>query len=430
MRWRKCTVCTNIAPCVEQRAPQPAKIEAMASTSSTAATFRFSKLLRDAMRGEAFSLGSRTHISRPIDGDSLIGRHEGRGRRSQGAGTGLSSKLQKRIGSSRQTAKGFSASSKFKFDPRQRAIVKIHYFGHGGGGAASLGAHARYIARDGAAKAPAPPLPGEDARGGDQVAPPRQGRARHLRRHAERSVFYDARSDRLDGGARAARWARADHRHFRIILSAENGARLGDLQSYTREVMRRAEAALATRLEWVAVDHWDTDNPHTHIILRGRHEDGRDLVIPRDYVSHGLRSAAQDIATERLGPRGRGDARFALQRQALAHGPTRLDRMIEGQLNEQGRIRVAQLQAPDRSPELSAALKARAHELKRLGFASEIARNILQFEPGWQDGLKAMELHLDIRKALLRSRAQQLARGAHPVRQLSKALRLPNQLDR
>jgi hypothetical protein len=403
----------------------------MTPTSSTEPTFRFSKLLRDAMRGETFSPGSRLHIARPIDAESLVGRHEGRGRQVAGK-PALSSQLQKRIGSSRKAAKGFGKAGKFKFDPRQRAIVKVHYFSHGGGGGAALGAHARYVARDAAARTPSPPLPGEDAPGADrrQDEAHAQAHARYLERNAERSVFYDALSDSLDGGARSAHWAREDRRHFRIILSAENGSRLRDLRSYTREVMRRTELALATRLEWIAVDHWDTDNPHTHIILRGRREDGRDLVIPRDYVSHGFRSAAQDIATERLGPRGRGEARLALDREARAHRPSWLDRMIEGQLDERGRIRVAHLQAPDRSPELSDALKARAHELKRLGLAKEIQRNIFQFEPGWRDGLKAMELHLDIRKALVRARTQDLTRGADPARQLSKALRLPTGLDR
>src|SRR5690606_26236538 len=139
---------------------------------------------------------------------------------------------------------------------------------------------------------------------------------------------------------------------FRIILSAENGARLGDLKSYTREVMSRAENAFGTRLEWVAVDHWDTDNPHTPILLPGRHEDGRDLVIPREFVSHGFRSAAQDVATQRLGERGRDDARRALERETRAHRPTRLDRIIAGQLDAKRRIRVASLEAPNRSPEL------------------------------------------------------------------------------
>jgi hypothetical protein len=59
-----------------------ANIAPMTSTTITAPAFRFSKLLRDAMRGETFSPGSRLRIARPIDAESLTGRHEGRGRRS------------------------------------------------------------------------------------------------------------------------------------------------------------------------------------------------------------------------------------------------------------------------------------------------------------------------------------------------------------
>src|SRR5690606_33323702 len=173
--------------------------------------------------GETFSPGSRLRIARPIDAESLTGRHEGRGRRSASAAPALSSQLQQRIGSSRKAAKGLGKAGAFKFDPRQRAIVKVHYFGHGGGGGAALGAHARYVARDAAAKAPSPPLPGEDAAGNSErdVEASAKAHARYLQRGAERSVFYDALADSVDGGARAAAWAREDRRHFRLILSAE-----------------------------------------------------------------------------------------------------------------------------------------------------------------------------------------------------------------
>jgi type IV secretory pathway VirD2 relaxase len=413
----------------------------MPSISPPEKSFRFSKLLRDGSRGEVFSPGSRLRIARPLDAESLSGRHEGRGRKTVGGGgKNLSSQLQSRIGKSRGLGdrKGFGGQ-RFQFDPRQRAMVKLHYFKHAGGGAAALRAHARYVARDAAARTPQEGR-ADDAREAQATEADRtkdntrtaeeqaRAHARYLERAhaAERSVFYDAHGDHVDGAARAAQGARDDRRHFRLILSAEAGARLGDLKDFTRDVMGRAERALGTRLDWVAADHHDTDNPHTHIILRGRHEDGRDLIIPREFVSHGFRNAARDAATERLGARTRNDERLALQREATAHRPTRLDALIAGQLDAQGRVRIARLAAPNRSPDMTDALKARAHELRRLGLAVEERRNVLRFEPGWRDGLKAMELHLDIRKALMQARTAQVARSAtDPVRQLSKALRLP-----
>src|SRR3546814_4348438 len=63
------------------------------------------------------------------------------------------------------------------------------------------------------------------------------------------------------------------------------------------------EADLGTPLDWVAVDHWNTDNPHTHLIVRGRDDTGKDLIIAGDYIAHGFRHRAAELATEWLGPR-------------------------------------------------------------------------------------------------------------------------------
>lgn len=389
--------------------------------------FRASKLMRDAMRRDSISPGSRLRIARPLDAESLVGRHEGSGKAKSSGADSLSRKLYQRVGSARAVAKAFSAKrsgrrGNFQFDNRQRAVVKVHYFAHGGGGAAALGKHAKYIGRDAAAVRDRLLQPALVAGKGDE--PERAVGARPQDR-----AFYDANSDCVNGPKLAETWGRQDRRHFRIILSAENGGRIGDLTSFTREVMTRAEAALGEKLEWFAANHFDTDNPHTHIVLRGRRVDGRDLVIPRDFIQHGFRNAARDLATARLGPRTRDDERQALQRETLAHRPTRLDALIAGQLDQEGRLRIAELRAPNRSPDWEDALKARAHELKRLGLAVEERRNVLRFEPGWRDALKAMEMHLDIRKALVQARTQDAARRlSDPARQQqqpNKGLRLP-----
>ena len=87
------------------------------------------------------------------------------------------------------------------------------------------------------------------------------------------------------------------------VGAPEDAAQLEDLRSYTRRLMSRVEADLGTRLDWLAVDHWDTDNPHTHVVLRGRDETERDLVIAGDYIARGMRRRAAEVATAWLGPR-------------------------------------------------------------------------------------------------------------------------------
>ncbi|MBL8552234.1 MAG: relaxase/mobilization nuclease domain-containing protein [Hyphomonadaceae bacterium] len=342
------------------------------------------------------------------DDDDLRGRVQ-RARKSGGAGAKLSNRLDSRLGAARRF--GFRAREGLEqgaFDMRQRAVVKIHYFGHGGGGAAALKAHVRYVARDAAARDAGLDPAGLQQRERAAEAARAEAHAAYLSRDGARAVFYDAAASQVDGARRAAAWAQSDRRHFRIILAPEKGAELGDLKPFVRDVMARAERALNARLEWIAVDHWDTDNPHTHIILRGRRGDGRPLIVPADFVKHGFRNLARDAATDRLGERTRTDDRLALERECRAQRPTRLDALIARQLEPDGSVRLADLRAPDRDPVMDNALKRRARELQRLGLASETRRNVLRFRADWRDRLAAMEVHLDIRKQIVRARTLNL----------------------
>ncbi|WP_164081518.1 relaxase/mobilization nuclease domain-containing protein, partial [Stenotrophomonas maltophilia] len=114
--------------------------------------------------------------------------------------------------------------------------------------------------------------------------------AKHLRyierdgvgRDGEPGQAYGPQTDVADLDAFKERCA-DDRHHFRFILSPEDGAELEDLRTYTRHLMGRMEADLGTGLDWVAVNHWNTDNPHTHIVVRGRDDTGKDLIIAGDY---------------------------------------------------------------------------------------------------------------------------------------------------
>ena len=104
-----------------------------------------------------------------------------------------------------------------------------------------------------------------------------QSLAKHLRyierdgagRDGEPGRAYGAQTDEADLDAFKER-AADDRHHFRFIVSPEDGAELQELRTYTRHLVNRMEADLGMRLDWVAVDHWNTDNPHTHLIVRGR----------------------------------------------------------------------------------------------------------------------------------------------------------------
>ncbi|MFK4057940.1 relaxase/mobilization nuclease domain-containing protein [Brevundimonas sp. NPDC046655] len=108
-------------------------------------------------------------------------------------------------------------------------------------------------------------------------------------RDGEAGRLFGAESDMIDASAFAER-SKDDRHHFRFIVSPEDAAELADLRAYARDLMAEVQRDLSAPLDWVAVDHLNTVHPHIHIVLRGRLDDGSDLVISRDYISRGFRA--------------------------------------------------------------------------------------------------------------------------------------------
>jgi type IV secretory pathway VirD2 relaxase len=173
----------------------------------------------------------------------------------------------------------------------------------------AIAAHLRYIARDGA---------GRDIRSA--------------------ALPYDATTDGVDLDKFQARGAN-DRHQFRFIIAPEDAAEIGDLRAFTRSLMDRVANDLATPLNWVAVDHWDTDNPHTHVVLLGRDASGNDLVIAGEYIAIGMRVRASELATSWLGPRTDAEMQLAVGREVEAERWTSLDRELKSAVRE-GRVEI------------------------------------------------------------------------------------------
>ena len=129
-------------------------------------------------------------------------------------------------------------------------------------------------------------------------------------RDGEKARLFGPEMEDADPKAFAER-SQDDRHHFRFIVSPEDAAELSDLKGYARELVGQMETDLGTKLDWVGVDHWNTQHPHVHIIVRGVADDGQDLVISRDYIKEGMRARAQDLVTQELGPRTDLDIRRA-----------------------------------------------------------------------------------------------------------------------
>jgi type IV secretory pathway VirD2 relaxase len=240
------------------------------------------------------------------------------------------------------------------FDPGRRVVVKARVVRHKGRSfrSAPLSAHFSYLKRDG------------------------------VSRDGEKGVMFDATTNRVDDRAFAER-CEEDRHHFRFIISPEDAAEMTDLKAFTRDLAARMEADLGTKLDWIAVDHWNTDNPHVHLLVRGVDETGGDLVIARDYISRGLRSRAEDLVAIELGPRPEHAIRSALEREVDADRWTRLDAAIRYAADETGLVDLRPASPGPDDPELRRLMVGRAQKLERMGLAASAG-------PGrWMIGLEA-----------------------------------------
>ncbi|HLG90330.1 MAG TPA: relaxase/mobilization nuclease RlxS [Alphaproteobacteria bacterium] len=221
----------------------------------------------------------------------------------------------------------------------RRVIIKSRIVKLAGQGLKAARAHMRYIQRDGVTR---DGLPGE---------------------------LYDARQDRADGKAFLDR-AEGDRHQFRFIVSAEDAVEYDELKGFVRRLMSRMEEDLGTRLDWVAVDHYNTGHPHTHILLRGKDDRGKDLIIARDYITHGMRERAAEIVTFDLGPRSDIEIENRLRSEVEQERFTSLDKDLMRQVDGGGVIRSGAVEGDAFRQTLRA---GRLQKLRRLGLAEEVA---------------------------------------------------------
>ncbi|WP_312255892.1 relaxase/mobilization nuclease and DUF3363 domain-containing protein [Stutzerimonas nitrititolerans] len=276
------------------------------------------------------------------------------------------------------TAARFAGASLTPFS--RRVTIKTLLVNQRQASPRSLAKHLRYIERDGA---------GRDGEAGRAYGPQTD--------EADLCGFEERCAD--------------DRHHFRFIVAPEDGAELDDLRAYTRQLMGRMEADLGTQLEWVAVDHWNTDNPHTHLVVRGRDDTGKDLIIASDYIAQGFRHRAAELATEWLGPRTELEIQQTLQREVDQERWTSLDRTL---CREAGPERMLQIERFNQPPlqRQRLLLIGRLQRLQQMGLAEEIRPGTWSIEADAQTTLRTLGERGDIIRTLQRAmsgRSRQLA---------------------
>lgn len=158
-----------------------------------------------------------------------------------------------------------------------------------------------------------------------------------------------------------------DRHQFRFIVAAEDGDQYPDLKPLTRRMMAQMEADLGNRLDWVAVDHFNTGHPHTHIMLRGVDDRGQNLVIAQEYIAHGMRARACELVSLDLGPRTELEIETQRRRDVGAQRLTDIDGRLIRQMDA-GRL----ISPADPDPMVQALKSGRLQALARLGLAHAI----------------------------------------------------------
>lgn len=296
----------------------------------------------------------------------------------RGFGKASSGRSRSRFGRGRAAAVTASLRS-----PSRRVVVKARVVRHQGVRfrAASLATHVAYLKRDGVTR------DGGEAR------------------------LFNEVGDKADGRAFAERCGE-DRHHFRFIISPEDAARMADLKGFTRDLMSQAEHDLGSKLDWVAVDHWNTDNPHVHVLVRGVADDGRDLVIARDYIAQGLRARAEGLVDLEIGPRSEQEIRSGLEREVSAERWTGLDRALQAASDEGGGV--LDLRPPRGGPDidLRRLMVGRAQTLERLGLAEKLGTASWSLKPGAEATLRELGARGDIIKTMHRAMADLKAERA------------------
>lgn len=251
---------------------------------------------------------------------------------------------------------------------RRRVIVKARFTSSRRGGLGAAKAHLRYIQRDG------------------------------VTLEGERGELYGADNDKIDGKAFIER-SEDDPHQFRIIVAAEDGAEFENLKPFIRDLMSQAEKDLGSKLDWAAVDHFNTGHPHSHIVIRGKDDKGNDLIIARDYISRGLRERACDLATLELGPESENSFHKKLALEVQAERFTRIDRSILRDA-DQGILAITSQAGHDKRHH--AHRMGRLQKLKSMGLADELKPGVWKVADRTANVLRQLGERDDIMKTMQR----------------------------
>ncbi len=267
----------------------------------------------------------------------------------------------------------------------RRSVVKASFSRNRKSGAWT--AHARYLSRPGA------------------------------QQELTKGLGFDATREGIDLQAAVRDWEKSDKLMWRFIVSPEDADRL-NLREHVRELVGRMESDLGTRLEWVAIDHHNTDDAHVHLLVRGVREDGRPLEIDREYLRSGVRTRSQEIATRELGPRLEPEVLRSREGAVRREQWTEIDRALQHRADANRVVSYENFQPRSEPARVRAEQEIdRLQFLSGLGVARQLDERTWQLSQDHERLLRDRQRSIDVIKSRAHSRQRDIDSGFDRVRE-------------
>lgn len=257
----------------------------------------------------------------------------------------------------------------------RRTTIKGRYVRNGGKQAGSIKRHIRYLGRE------------EAGENGASLG------------------FFNGERLSSDEVKEFVKRCEGDRHTWRFIVSPEDGLDL-DLEEYAAIFIMRMEKELGTNLEWVGVEHRNTQNPHVHLLVRGKRDNGRDLVIKKEFIGFGMRKIASELSTELLGKKTLSSAITALRKEIKEERFTAVDRELWKQQKkfQSDRINISLIRSVGGfyGDEAQRFVRDRVKVLHALGVVNVINASEITLKYGWDKVLRELGLRGDRIKTMHR----------------------------
>lgn len=175
--------------------------------------------------------------------------------------------------------------------------------------------------------------------------------------------------------------------HRRIIISPQSNSI--NLTLMTRKFVEELEKKTGYKFTWIAANHYDTDNHHTHLLLNGIDKNGKDISnMSKETCTSLMREIASDMCTNQIGYRNQTDIYENLSRMTEKEYFTKLDKMLESYMSNNT------LPKSYMSSKYEILLSQRLQKLKDLDlcvFNKETQS--FSFKENWQEKLKFLGKH-------------------------------------